>query len=70
MFGLDKYQYSTDRTFMAKEIFDQIGTKPLITVDPSLPSFGEHPFFVKKADAARKLFDRVGLPKGLTKKPR
>lgn len=46
----------------------QVGTKPFITVDPSLPSFEGHPFFEKKANAAKKLFSRVGLPKGIIRK--
>jgi len=45
-----------------------IGTKPLITVDPSLPSFEGHPYFEEKAEAARKLLKKVGLPKELTKR--
>jgi hypothetical protein len=53
-----------------KEVLVQVGTKPLITVDPSLPSFEGHPFFEKKASAAKKLFARVGLPKGIGKKAR
>ena len=53
-----------------KDILVQIGTKQFITVDPSLPSFEGHPFFEKKANAAKKLFSRVGLPKGIGKKPR
>jgi len=52
-----------------KDILLQVGTKPLITVDPSLPSFENHPFFEKKANAVKKLFTRVGLPKGVRKKP-
>lgn len=53
-----------------KDILLQVGTKPFITVDPSLPSFEGHPFFEKKANAAKKLFSRVGLPKGVGKKSR
>ena len=53
-----------------KEIFVQVGTKPLVTVDPTLSSFEGHPFFEKKANAAKKLFSRVGLPKGINKKIR
>jgi hypothetical protein len=45
-----------------------VGTQPLITVDPSLPSFQHHPFFEKKAAAAKEDLKRVGLPKQLTKK--
>ena len=41
------------------------GTESLITVDPSLPSFDGHPFFEKKAKAAKKLLEKVGLPKEL-----
>ena len=51
-----------------KDTFVPICTKPFITVDPSLPSFEEHPFFEKKANAAKKLFSRVGLPKGIKRK--
>lgn len=45
-----------------------IGTKPLITVDPSLPSFDGHAFFEKKAAVAKKLLNKVGLPKELIRK--
>jgi len=45
-----------------------IGTKPLITVDPSLPSFDGHQYFEKKATAAKKLLKKVGLPKELTQR--
>jgi hypothetical protein len=51
-----------------KETSKGIGTKHLITVDPALPSFDGHPYFEKKAEAARKLLTKVGLPKELTKK--
>jgi hypothetical protein len=51
-----------------KEISKGIGTKPLITVDPSLPSFDGHPYFEKKVEAAKKLLTKVGLPKELTQK--
>jgi hypothetical protein len=44
-----------------------VGTKPLITVDPSLPSFDGHPYFEKKAAVARETLKKVGLPKQLTK---
>jgi hypothetical protein len=45
------------------------GTKSLITVDPSMPSFEDHPYFKKKAAAAKALLEKVGLPKQLSKKP-
>jgi hypothetical protein len=45
-----------------------VGTQPLITVDPSLPSLQDHPFFKKKTAAAKEVLKRVGLPKQLTKK--
>jgi hypothetical protein len=45
-----------------------IGIKPLITVDPTLPSFDGHPYFEKKAATAKKLLGKVGLPKELTQK--
>jgi hypothetical protein len=45
-----------------------VGTQPLITVDPALPSFDHHPFFEKKASAAKEDLKRIGLPKQLTKK--
>ncbi|SEW17431.1 hypothetical protein SAMN05428988_2733 [Chitinophaga sp. YR573] len=51
-----------------KEILVQVGTKPLVMVDPALPSFEGHPFFEKKANAVKKLLSRVGLPKGINKK--
>jgi hypothetical protein len=42
-----------------------IGNKHLITVDPALPSFENHPFFEKKAQKAKELIRKVGLPKEL-----
>jgi len=51
-----------------KQSTSGVGTQPLITVDPSLPSFQNHPFFEKKATAAGEVLKRVGLPKQLTKK--
>ena len=51
-----------------KETSTGIGIKSLITVDPSLPSFEGHPYFEKKAAAAKKLLTKVGLPKELTQK--
>lgn len=51
-----------------KQISKRVGTKPLITVDPSLPSFDNHPYFENKAAAAKNLLKKVGLPKELTKK--
>ncbi len=51
-----------------KETLKGVGTKPLITVDPSLPSFDGHPYFEKKAAAAKKLLKKVGPPKVLAQK--
>jgi hypothetical protein len=51
-----------------KERSGPSGIKHLITVDPSLPSFEDHPYFKKKAAAAKALLEKVGLPKGLSKK--
>ena len=51
-----------------KGTFVGVGTKPLITVDPALPSFDNHPFFEKKAAAAKALLKKVGLPKQLVQK--
>ena len=51
-----------------KEISKGIDIKPPITVDPSLPSFDGHPYFEKKAAAAKDLLKKVGLPKELGQK--
>ena len=53
-----------------KEALAGISTQPLITVDPSLPSFEGHPFFEKKAAKAKILLKKTGLPKQLSKKAR
>jgi hypothetical protein len=53
---------------LKKETSKGIGTKHVVTVDPSLPSFDGHPYFEKKAEAAKKLLAKVGLPKELTHK--
>ena len=45
-------------------------SQPLISVDPTLPSFEDHPFFAKKAAKAKARLDKVGLPKQLQKKRR
>ena len=45
-----------------------VGSQPLITVDPAIPSFEGHPFFAKKAASAKALLKKVGLPKQLTAK--
>jgi len=39
------------------------GVQSLITVDPSLPSFEGHPFFDKKAEAAKAVLKKAGMPK-------
>jgi hypothetical protein len=44
--------------------------QPIISVDPTLPSFEDHPFFVKKAAKAKARLDKVGLPKELRDKGR
>lgn len=44
------------------------GTQQLITVDPSMPSYEGHPYFEKKAAAAKHLLAKVGLPKHLSPK--
>lgn len=51
-----------------KETSKAAGNKPLIIVDPSLPSFDGNQFFEKKAAAAKKLLKKVGLPKELARK--
>lgn len=40
--------------------------KPFGIVDPKVGNYEKHPYFVKKANAARKLLLRVGLPKVLS----
>jgi len=55
---------------LKKEGSVKFGTKPLITVDPTLPSFEGHPFFEKKAQSVRALLKKVGLPKNLPQKSR
>jgi len=51
-----------------KDAYSNVGTKPLISVDPTLPSFEEHPFFEKKAAKAKATLQKVGLPRQLTRK--
>jgi hypothetical protein len=46
----------------------RVGSQPLITVDPSIPSFEGHTFFEKKAATAKALLKKVGLPKQLEAK--
>jgi len=39
--------------------------KYLGKLDRSVGDYGNHPFFVKKAEEAKAFLDRVGLPKNL-----
>jgi hypothetical protein len=41
--------------------------KPLAVVDSKVGNYEKHPFFVKKANAAKALLKAVGLPKQLAK---
>ena len=41
--------------------------KAFAVVDPKLGNYEKHPFFVKKANAAKGLLKAVGLPKQLAK---
>ena len=45
-------------------------SKPTTTVSKSVGNYEKHPFFVKKATAAKALLLEVGLPKQLTTKVR
>lgn len=40
---------------------------PLAVVDSKVGNYEKHPFFVKKANAAKALLKAVGLPKQLAK---
>ena len=42
--------------------------KPNGVVDSSVGSYEKHPFFVKKANEAKALIKKVGLPKEITRK--
>ena len=39
-------------------------TKLLGTINPNMKSFGNDPFFLKKAEEAKAFLRRVGVPKG------
>jgi hypothetical protein len=51
-----------------KEEVAQPGIKLLKTIDPTLSEFIGHTFLKERTEAARKLLQRVGLPKHLTDK--
>ncbi len=42
--------------------------KARITVDENIRSYEHDPYFVKKAEKAKALLDRVGLPEGFVRK--
>lgn len=42
--------------------------KKNVIVSSVVGNYDKHPFFVKKAVSAKKLLDKVGLPKQLTQK--
>ena len=42
--------------------------KPIINVTDTVGNYEKHPFFVKKAAAAKNLLAKVGLPKEMSKK--
>jgi len=41
--------------------------KPFAVIDSKVGNYEKHPFFVKKANAAKALLKAVGLPKQLAK---
>jgi hypothetical protein len=41
--------------------------KTFAVVDPKVGNYEKHPFFIKKANAAKALLKAVGLPKQLAK---
>ena len=43
-------------------------SKPVTTVSPTVGDYEKHPFFVKKAEEAKALLQKVGLPEQLTAK--
>jgi hypothetical protein len=38
-----------------------------VAIDTSMRDYSNEPFFIKKADSAKKLIDKYGLPKQLLK---
>jgi hypothetical protein len=44
------------------------GIKGKVTVNKNMPHYDQHPFFVKKAEDAKELLSKVGLPKQLSGK--
>ncbi len=44
------------------------GIKGKVTVNKNMPQYDQHPFFVKKAEDAKDLLSKVGLPKQLSGK--
>jgi hypothetical protein len=38
-----------------------------VVIDTSMRDYSNEPFFIKKADSAKKLIDKYGLPKQLLK---
>jgi hypothetical protein len=38
-----------------------------VVINPSMRDYSNEPFFIKKADSAKKLIDQYGLPKQLLK---
>lgn len=53
-----------------KNTNSSVKSNPGITVSPSVGNYEKHPFFVKKATAAKALLLEVGLPKELSSKVR
>lgn len=52
---------------IAKNKSNAKGKKANAVIDSKVGNYEKHPFFVKKANAAKALLKAVGLPKGLVK---
>lgn len=44
------------------------GMKGKVIVNKNMPQYDQHPFFIKKAEEAKELLAKVGLPKQLSSK--
>jgi len=45
----------------------RVNKYPKVKIDPNMPDYGDHPYFVKKTDQAKAFMEKAGIPADLLK---
>ena len=56
------------KTKNKKGVYTKVVNGVEFTIDPNMPSYKDDPYFVQKAEKAKALIDRVGMPEEYYKK--